>query len=276
VPVAPVQQLQVEPGAPVELVQVTDTHLGFRPGGTLLGMDTDSALQTVLARVRRDHPGAHALLATGDLADNGSPAAYERLGSYLDAVTARHFWLPGNHDLRPSMVAVAGEQRLPGELRAGNWQVLLLDSQLPGRVGGELGAAELARLEEALARAAAEQLYTLVCLHHQPVPVGCAWLDEQRVSDADQLFALLERAAGARALLWGHVHQEFDRRRGSLRLLCTPSTCVQFRPGQASFSVDDAAPGFRWLKLHPDGRIDSAVTRVEVGLPVDVDSRGYQ
>lgn len=275
-PVAPVQQLQVEPGASVELVQVTDTHLGSRPGGTLLGMDTDSALQTVLARVRRDHPGAHALLATGDLADNGSPAAYERLGSYLDAVTARHFWLPGNHDLRPSMVAVAGEQRLPGELRAGNWQVLLLDSQLPGRVGGELGAAELARLEEALARAAAEQLYTLVCLHHQPVPVGCAWLDEQRVSDADHLFALLEGAAGARALLWGHVHQEFDRLHGSLRLLCTPSTCVQFRPGQASFSVDDAAPGFRWLKLHPDGRIDSAVTRVEVGLPVDIDSRGYQ
>ena len=270
-----VKHLSVDAGSAVELVQLTDTHLKARGGGTLLGMDTDSSLKTVLARIRRDHPAAHALLATGDLADDGAAGAYARLQEYLDALTPDHFWLPGNHDVRSAMVAAAGEERLPGELRAGRWQVLLLDSQIPGRVGGALGAEELTRLADALRRARAEDLFTLVCLHHQPVPVGCDWLDEQRVADADELFALLEGFPRARALIWGHVHQALDSYRGALRLLCTPSTCVQFEPGQPSFSVDDAAPGFRWLKLHPDGRLDTGITRVSVSLPVHLDSNGY-
>jgi len=265
-----------DPGGTVHLLQVTDTHLAAAAGGTLIGMDTDRSLRAVLAALRRDHPAPDALLATGDLADAGAPEAYRRLLGYLDGVTPRHFWLPGNHDDRAAMAAVAGEARLPGELRLGAWQVLLLDSQVPGQVGGRLGEEELGRLERGLGAAAAAGLYTLVCLHHQPVPVGCAWLDEQRVADADALFAVLERFPGARGLLWGHVHQALERDRDGLRLLCTPSTCVQFKPGQAGFTVDDAAPGYRWLALAPDGFIDTGVIRVPVDLPVDLDSNGYQ
>ncbi|KGE03714.1 3',5'-cyclic-nucleotide phosphodiesterase [Pseudohaliea rubra DSM 19751] len=260
----------------MQLVQVTDTHLAAAAGGTLLGMDTDRSLLSVLEALGRVHPAPDALLATGDLADAGAPGAYERLQSYLDAATPRHFWLPGNHDDRATMVAVAGEARLPRELRLGVWQVLMLDSQIPGQVGGRLGDEELARLEAGLEAAAGAGLFTLVCLHHQPVPVGCAWLDEQRVADADRLFAVLERFPGARGLLWGHVHQALERDRNGLKLLCTPSTCVQFKPGQSDFAVDDEAPGFRWLALSPDGGIDSGVTRVPVDLPVDLESRGYQ
>ena len=264
-----------DPGGTVHLLQVTDTHLAAATGGTLIGMDTDRSLQVVLASLRRAHPAPDALLATGDLADAGAPEAYRRLLGYLDGVTPRHFWLPGNHDDRAAMAAVAGEDRLPGELRLGAWQVLLLDSQVPGEVGGRLGETELARLERGLGAAAAAGLYTLVCLHHPPVPVGCAWLDEQRVADASALFAVLERFPGAQALLWGHVHQALERDQDGLKLLCTPSTCVQFKPGQADFAVDDEAPGYRWLALAPDGRIDTGVTRVPVDLPVDLDSSGY-
>jgi Icc protein len=274
---AAVPELSIsDPGGTVQLVQVTDTHLSAVAGGTLIGMDTDRSLLAVLEALRRAHPAPDALLATGDLADAGAPEAYQRLLGYLDAVTPRHYWLPGNHDDRAAMAAVAGESRMPRELRLGAWQVLMLDSQVPGKVGGRLGDEELAHLEAGLSAAAAAGLYTLVCLHHQPVPVGCAWLDEQRVADAERLFAVLERFPGARGLLWGHVHQALERDRDGLKLFCTPSTCVQFRPGQAEFAVDDTAPGFRWLALHPDGRIDSAVTRVPVDLPVDLDSRGYQ
>ena len=64
--------------------------------------------------------------------------------------------------------------------------------------------------------------------------------------------------------------------RGALRLLCTPSTCVQFAPGSENFRADDKAPGYRWLELHPDGRIESAVSRVsDFDFEIDLDSGGY-
>ncbi len=171
------------------------------------------------------------------------------------------------------MESVAGE-RLSGNRSA--WQILMLDSQVPGEVGGELGPTELEALERALATAAAEGLYTLVCLHHQPVKVGCAWLDEQMVADADAFFAVLARFSRVSGVLWGHVHQEIDHDHGGIRLLASPSTCVQFAPGSEHFRADDRPPGYRWLELYPDGRIETGVSRVtDVAFTVDLESGGY-
>jgi Icc protein len=260
----------------VRLVQVTDTHLRGEPGGTLLGMDTDDSLRAVLALLDHEQPAFDALLATGDLSDNAAGSAYARLSGYLDALTDRHYWLPGNHDDRDVMSAVVGAARMPEELRLGGWQIVLLDSQVPGEVGGELGDRELARLDRALARASDAGLFSLLCLHHQPVPIGCAWLDQQMVADADALFAIVDAYPGVRGVLWGHVHQTVDRLRGDVRLLCSPSTCVQFKPGQPSFALDDAAPGYRWLTLYPDGRLESGVSRANgAGQDVDLESTGY-
>ena len=88
------------------------------------------------------------ILGTGDLSDKGAREAYDRLEDYCASFSAPSFWLPGNHDDRAQMSAAAREpSRLSGEVRAGHWQILLLDSQIPGKVGGELGEGELARLE---------------------------------------------------------------------------------------------------------------------------------
>jgi Icc protein len=261
----------------VRVVQLTDTHLCHARGGTLLGMDTDHSLQAVIDLVKKERPALDLLLGTGDLADGGARAAYDRLQVYFDQLTADNYWLPGNHDGRGAMEAAASSpHRLCKEIRAARWQILLLDSQVPGEVGGGLGNAELALLEGALQRAQEQALYTLVCLHHQPVAVGCEWLDLQMVSDADAFFAVLDRYPGVRAVLWGHVHQEIDRQRNGVRLLASPSTCVQFAAGSADFKADDCPPGYRWLELHGDGRIETQVSRVwDTHFTVDLDSGGY-
>ncbi|GAB3284201.1 3',5'-cyclic-AMP phosphodiesterase [Parahaliea aestuarii] len=240
-------------------------------------MDTDHSMLAVIEQARRDGRRADLVVATGDLADGGAPAAYLRLQAALQAFCPRQFWLPGNHDDCAAMAAVPGsEELLCGDLRIGNWQILLLNSQIPGEIGGEIGADQLGALQRALQSAADDRLHTLVCLHHQPVPIGCDWLDEQRVADADALFAVVERFPGVKALLWGHVHQEVDRRRGDLRLLSSPSTCVQFAPGSEDFQADDQPPGYRWLELHEDGRLDTGVSRVQgVTFEVNLQQRGY-
>jgi Icc protein len=264
-------------GDVVRVVQLTDTHLCQSRGGTLLGMDTDHSLQAVIDLVKKERATVDLLLGTGDLADGGARAAYDRLQVYFDQLTAANYWLPGNHDCRQHMEAAASSAvRLCKEIRAGRWQILLLDSQVPGEVGGNLGAAELALLRQALQSAKEQDLYTLVCLHHQPVPIGCGWLDEQMVSDAEAFFAVLDNFPGVQAVLWGHVHQEIDRQRNGVRLLASPSTCVQFAAGSEKFKADDQPPGYRWLDLHSDGRVETAVSRVrDVHFEVELDSGGY-
>ncbi len=269
------RELEVSDGT-IRVVQLTDTHLKAAEGGTLLGLDTDYSLQAVIDLVKTERPDPDLLLGTGDLADSGAGDAYRRLVGYFDQITPQHFWLPGNHDLRDVMQSVAGAERMPGEIRAGRWQILMLDSQLPGEVGGHLGGAELTRLEAALKAGAQVDLHTLICLHHQPVPVGCAWLDEQMVSDARAFFDLIGAYPGVQAVLWGHVHQELDQQCDGLRMLCSPSTCVQFLPDQTDFAVDLRPPGYRWLELDPDGTLRTGVSRAENrSFEVDQTTSGY-
>ncbi|NDD74258.1 MAG: phosphodiesterase, partial [Gammaproteobacteria bacterium] len=106
--------------------------------------------------------------------------------------------------------------------------------------------------------------HALVVLHHHPVPMQSAWLDTIGLDNAAEFFAVLERRrARVRGVLWGHVHQEFDAERKGIRLLGTPSTCVQFAPQCDEFALDTRPPAFRTLTLHENGRIDSRVHWVQ-------------
>ncbi|MCP5128433.1 MAG: 3',5'-cyclic-AMP phosphodiesterase [Pseudomonadales bacterium] len=261
----------------LRVVQLTDTHLCKLQGGTLLGMDTDHSLQAVIDLVKREQPAIDLLIGTGDLSDQGALEAYQRLQGYFAQLSDTYYWLTGNHDDRANMVSVVDDPlRLSREIRLGRWQVLMLDSQVPGEVGGELGPVELARLEAALGAADEECLYTLVCLHHHPVAIGCEWLDEQMVADAAGFFAVLARFPRVRGVLWGHVHQQIDRLHGDIQLMGSPSTCVQFAPGSVGFRADPAPPGYRWLELGQDGTLNTGVSRVDgVKFTVDLDSGGY-
>ncbi|MFK7975334.1 MAG: 3',5'-cyclic-AMP phosphodiesterase, partial [Halioglobus sp.] len=172
--------------------------------------------------------------------------------------------------------AAQSSVRIGSHIQAGKWQILMLDSQIPGEVGGELGDAELAQLQQNLEVAQQQGFHVLICLHHQPVPIGCDWLDEQKVVDADAFFAVIDQYACVRGVLWGHVHQEHDSLRGDVRFMSSPSTCVQFAPNSEMFKADDLPPGYRRLDLHPDGRIETQVSRVwDVTFTVELDSGGY-
>jgi Icc protein len=273
------QRLDLALASPVlRVVQVTDTHLNDREGGTLLGLDTDFTLQHVLALVKSEREQIDLVLGTGDISDHGSRRAYQRARDYFGQLAETSVWLVGNHDEREAMVSELGQQgSLVRVVYAGNWQIVLLDSQLPGKVGGELGQAELDWLQCCLTDAAANNLHVLVCLHHQPVEVGSAWIDEQLVADAADFFSVIDDCSAVRGILWGHVHQQIDSERNGVRLMSTPSSCIQFARFSEEFRVDGQSPGYRWLDLHPDGVIDTGVSRVTgVDFGIDLNSTGYE
>jgi Icc protein len=55
-----------------------------------------------------------------------------------------------------------------------------------------------------------------------------------------------------------------------------PSTCIQFKPLSDGFALDESGPGWRYLTLHPDGRVASQVWRLPLGQFVpDPNATGY-
>jgi len=262
----------------INIVQITDTHLGAEPNTPLVGMDTDDSLGAVLELVRARSANPNLLIATGDLSDRGALDAYFRLRKYTRDICEHQFWLLGNHDHAETLRKSAEENGnlLRNDIRIGSWQILMLNSQIPGEVGGRLGPRQQAILEQGLEHAAEAGLYTLVCLHHQPQPVGSAWIDSQAVRDADEMFETLVRYKGVKGVLWGHVHQEVDYLYEGVRMLATPSTCIQFAKHSDDFKIDDLPPGYRSLRLLPSGEIETVVHRVtDRQFQVDLDSPGY-
>lgn len=250
------------PPATVHLVQFTDTHLVGDPARRLRGMDTFASLQAVVDAAAADLRQADALLLTGDLV-NDDPAGYARLRGLLQPLGKPVLCLPGNHDDGPALATALSTPpfHTGGSHDLGGWRVVLLDSTLPQRTEGALSAAELARLEVALAGAGERP--ALVVLHHPPVPLGSRWLDEVGVTNAADLWAVIERHPQVRAVLFGHAHQAHDGTRGNVRVLGTPSTCFQFQPGVDDFRIDPAPAGWRCLELQPDGTLHTRLNRLE-------------
>lgn len=259
----------------VLLVQLSDSHLFAEADGKLLGMDTCDSLQRVIERVQQEQPQIDLILATGDLSQDGSQASYQRFRQLTAALGAPARWLAGNHDEAPPMQAACnGSALLEPVIDLGAWRIVMLDSSIPGTVPGFLEGGQLELLERALREA--PQRHQLICLHHHPVSIGCKWMEPIGLRNADALFAVLARHPQAKALLWGHIHQEFDQQRGGLRLLASPSTCVQFAPGSEEFQVGSEAPGYRWLRLHADGTLETGVSRVTgIHFEVDYSVKGY-
>ncbi|GAA3569338.1 3',5'-cyclic-AMP phosphodiesterase [Marinobacter xestospongiae] len=265
---------QSKPNRPLQVLQLTDPHLMADPHGELLGVNTRDSLDAVIAQVQVDGREPDLILATGDLAQDSSAEAYQVLTERLAQFACPALWLPGNHDDAVVLGHAAGAVGGQKQLVMGGWQFLLLDSSVPGHVHGELSDRELAFLERALARS--PELPTMIALHHHPVDVGSRWMDNIGLRNRDAFWAIVDRFPQVRVVLWGHIHQPLDQQRGDVRLLASPSTCIQFAAGSADFAVADLAPGYRWFELHPDGALATDVVRAEnFEFSIDLDSTGY-
>lgn len=259
----------------VLLVQLSDSHLFAEPDGSLLGMKTRESLDKVVELVLAEQAGIDCVIASGDISQDGSVESYEAFRRMSGRIGAPVRWFPGNHDELPQMEQVARQGELMNPIiDVGQWRVTLLDSAVPGSVPGFLELSQLELLEASLSEA--PERHHLVSLHHHPVDIGCEWMKPIGLRNADALFAVIDKYPQVRAVLWGHVHQEFDQMRDGVRLLSSPSTCIQFAPGSADFKVDTTAPGYRWLRLHDDGQLETGVSRVKgMTFEPDYDSNGY-
>jgi len=259
---------------PVRFLQVTDTHLFSEPKQDLLGIETKESFDYVLKEIRANKEVFDMVMLSGDLSQDGSLLAYQYLADQIRVFNKPSFWFCGNHDKIENMKQVATSDELEQVVRTEHWQIVMLNSQVVGSVFGHLEDDQLEILRSALEER--PDLNTLISFHHHPIDMKCDWLDNIGVKNADKLFEIIKPYDNVRAILWGHVHQESDQVIDGVRMMSTPSTCIQFKPKQTDFGLDDIAPGYRMVQLNDDGSIDTEVKRVTgIEFNVDHSAGGY-
>lgn len=265
----------MEKNSPLLIAQLSDLHLFATSDCELLGLNTFSSLEVILQELRRLPIQPHQLLLTGDLAQDETDIAYQRVQDLIAPLQIPTYWLPGNHDHLPTMYANFTHPTFQAHksYEMGAWHFLLLDSSVTGKVYGGLSAESLIWLNQELERCSPRP--TLIALHHPPFAIQSDWLDRIGLQNSADLFAILDAHPHVKLVVFGHIHQQFEHQRGSISYLSTPSTCIQFAPKSKAFALDPAQPGFRLLKLYENGSFETEVKRVMFSQQLDFSAKGY-
>jgi 3',5'-cyclic-AMP phosphodiesterase len=251
---------------PLRIVQLTDTHLFADRRQTLAGCATNDSFAAVIDYLAEQPEQPDLLLLTGDLAQDDSAAAYRYLRETIAPLQVPAYWLLGNHD-QNEMAIEAELGKSPcdpsKDIEVAGWRLILVGTMVVNEPQGRIKGLALADLDRRLAQDLVQDLPTLIALHHHPLPIGSALMDSIALENAVDFLAIVDRYPQVRVVIFGHIHQEFDRWRSGVRYLGAPSTCVQLRPGAVGVEWDELGPGFRVIELGAGGQVTTWVERIE-------------
>jgi 3',5'-cyclic AMP phosphodiesterase CpdA len=192
------------------IVQLSDPHLRVGPDDA----GSAAALAAAVERVRALPQGPDAVLVTGDIADSGADAEYERARELLAPLGVPVHLIAGNHDRFPERTQYA--------VRCGDLRLVACDTSIPGQDDGSLDVDWLAaRLAEN------PQAPTIVAMHHPPVAIGIPWLDVIGLRERAALAELLARSPQVRVVVAGHVHRAAFSRLAGVPVVTCAGTNIQ-------------------------------------------------
>lgn len=250
---------------PLRIVQITDLHLKAQSGGGLgwcrdcEGLDTSETLANVLDDIQINEPCFNALVVTGDIAQDGDPDAYRMFSRLLANEGAPVYCLPGNHDNKVHLrEALDGKViSMPRYIVEKEWLLLFLDTSKSGEVHGEITAMQIEWTKAIITHY--PNHHVALFIHHHPVPVGSPWLDKDGLMNGEEVLDQLRQLPQIKTIVCGHIHQNLDQQVHGIRILGTPSTCLQFTPYSAQISFSPLPPAYRRLAFHADGRVETEV-----------------
>lgn len=194
---------------PTTFVHLTDLHLSHPDlNDPHLRADTVAALRLAVETVGRIEPRPDFAVLSGDLTNHGHPESYRLLREMTAGLGMPLLHALGNHDRRPAFYreVLGRDDDTPychDRVIAGV-HVIVLDTSVPGRVGGSIGPDQFAFLRAALDRAPG--VPKIVVAHHPPRldEGGLVWESLSR-AESDELAECL-RGRGVAGILSGHIH----------------------------------------------------------------------
>jgi 3',5'-cyclic-AMP phosphodiesterase len=240
----------------ITLLQLTDTHIHDQQNELFKKTQPDTCLQKVMKHAKQNLNDIDYVVVTGDLTHEGTEAACTRLANLLSQFDCPVYVTPGNHDSNHHIRKYLLNKQIdmPGNIKTEHWQLLFTDSHIENQAAGLVTDISLKKLNTQLQQC---NKPALLFTHHPPVKINSLWLDKIGMSNGDQLLQQLSSFNQLQAVVFGHIHQTWQSQYQHIKILGTPSTCIQFKAGSEDFATDDHAPGYRVFQLHENGQFTS-------------------
>ncbi|WP_350332988.1 metallophosphoesterase [Coralliovum pocilloporae] len=196
----------------LKIVWLSDPHL-LPEGETLYDRDPAACLEKAVAHVVSSYGDADLCVLTGDLANHGAPESYHLLQRILSPLPMPHLLLPGNHDLRSTLLTEPelAETDMDGFVQwsrsRDGLRLIGLDTLVEHKPYGHLCEERLAWLKAELEEAEAAGEKALIFLHHPPLDLGLKVMDTIRLDNGEAFLGLLNTFSCVRHLFFGHSHR---------------------------------------------------------------------
>ena len=261
-------------------IQITDHHLRETEQTLTFGFSPAWALRSVLRDVAEScAERADFIISTGDLVHMGTEAEYLclcRLLNLEDLSPAPGpqrisveglegfpiYFLPGNHDSRELFYRSLFPQSQPSDTMNLSFihkgvQFICLDW------GTEDKGVIQPEMLEFVGRELQTDLPSILLMHHNPVPVGCRWVDEWVPEDVDRFWKVLE-GQNVLGILHGHTHGTFETWVGGIPVLGLRSTSWTFDFAVLDEIVRCLRPPHYRLVMVQDGKLSTEIHEVNL------------
>lgn len=262
-------ELNEQYGAPSHtILHLSDTHFVENRRPLYGAIDSDVQLEKFLTRLQASAVQPDAIILTGDLADHGSPDAYERLRAMLEPVASAYgcelVWVMGNHDNRETFRDKLLDDRSGAKnpidrvIDVGGLRIIALDSTVPGHHHGEFDDEQLSWLEQELEISAPNG--TLLAMHHPPLPTPLPLLQFVELREADRLGSLVKNT-DVRGILAGHFHYSSHSQIAGVPVSVAAATCYtqDLLVGQGHTRAQNGAQGANLVHVYADRIVHSSV-----------------
>jgi 3',5'-cyclic AMP phosphodiesterase CpdA len=230
----------------LKFAQISDIHLSMHGNRSFNLSEESAGLLADAVRYLNSLPDLDFVFVSGDVTDNAHQSELNHFQSLLAALEKPAWVIPGNHDGNPStppeymnhrqFAAVFNPQyqARPAEGQAGyfsvtvkdGFQLIALDTNVLGAVGGTVDAPQLAWLQEEIRQH--RDKFIIIGCHHPLHPLTERdqhgnWRDMFMMPVGPDVQAILDAEPAVKLVLYGHHHMSKLFRAGQQLHVASPA-----------------------------------------------------
>lgn len=234
------------------IVQISDTHLFGDKNRKINGANSYVNLKHVLKNINALSEKPHSIIVTGDLSQDCTFESYQHLANLLNTCGIKYYLLPGNHDDVDVINKVFDfnwvKDKVDYSFDLEGWHICIIDTSEYPEDAGKLLWDQIVNLENNLKENIKKP--TVIFMHHHPVEINSPWMDNMILNEAKKFNDLIRQNSQVKAVLFGHIHQVFEKTINNTFYGSAPSTSFQVMPNTQMFTVEKVMPGYRSIQLN--------------------------
>ena len=245
------------------IVQISDTHLFGDKNRKINGANSYLNLKNVLNHISVLSEKPDLIVVSGDLSQDCTFESYQHLANLLNKIGIKYYFFPGNHDDVDVINKVVDQSWIRNEVdytfNFNGWHFYVIDTSIYPEDGGKLTKEQLQKLGNDLKKH--ENTPSVIFMHHHPVEINSPWMDQMILKESKEFNEVVKQNKNVKAVLFGHIHQVFEKTIDGVFYGSAPSTSFQVVPNTQMFTVENINPGYRFIELNAD-KFSSKVIRI--------------